>query len=326
MNRLDNLKETADEMLGGLHASQELKQQILLDAGRAAEGKPAGRNTPWQSLPKQKHPTARILRSAAALACVAVLMLGILAGIPGLLGRSITPQSPIEIQTGGVSDKSGLTAGRDIGLGDISVSGGSRSGGSGLWAQAEGANFPLLRVGGRYYRLMNSPGAADTSLLDEGIGTVDSFTGEPALAEGGCVSNIVSEGETVYSLRGMGNAAAAARVDGTMRIFQRVSYGNSGLTAGESLPDTLGNSPIRSLEMTGVGTVSDPQTAQMLYSILVSRARPERSSAGESSQSLLIGFDNGLTLQMYVRDASLMACGTWSCPEFFEAFVSAASR
>ena len=40
-------------------------------------------------------------------------------------------------------------------------------------------------------------------------------------------------------------------------------------------------------------------------------------------QSLLIELDNGLTVQMSVRDENLSACGTWSCPEFFEAFEEA---
>ena len=39
--------------------------------------------------------------------------------------------------------------------------------------------------------------------------------------------------------------------------------------------------------------------------------------------SLLIGLKNGLTLQLLVSDESVSACGTWSCPDFFEAFDEA---
>ena len=33
--------------------------------------------------------------------------------------------------------------------------------------------------------------------------------------------------------------------------------------------------------------------------------------------------DNGLTVQMAVKDDKLSACGTWSCPEFIDAFTDA---
>ena len=32
---------------------------------------------------------------------------------------------------------------------------------------------------------------------------------------------------------------------------------------------------------------------------------------------------NGLTLQLLTGDDSVSACGTWSCPDFFEAFAEA---
>ena len=41
------------------------------------------------------------------------------------------------------------------------------------------------------------------------------------------------------------------------------------------------------------------------------------------SGSLHIGLTNGLTLQLLVGDDTVSACGTWSCPEFFESFHEA---
>ena len=127
----------------------------------------------------------------------------------------------------------------------------------------------------------------------------------------------------MYAVRGMNGAAVAASVNGSLRVFQRVSYGASALRDRERLADTLGTSPAVALELTGVGTVTDPAKAQELMKILTDHAQLERAGTGETAQSLLIGLQNGLTLQMSVRDETLMACGSWSCPEFFEAFEAA---
>ena len=177
-----------------------------------------------------------------------------------------------------------------------------------------------MGVNGRYYRLLTNPTAISSSMRGEALGAVDTFTSEPALAQGGVISNIVPLGEAVYAVRGMNGAAVAANVNGALRVFQRVSYGNSALKGKETLADTLGGAQAIALELTGVGTVTDPATAQKLFDILLKNAQLERAGGSETAQSLLIGLKNGLVLQMSVRDESLMACGTWLCPEFFEAF------
>ena len=152
---------------------------------------------------------------------------------------------------------------------------------------------------------------------------MDAYTSEPALTSGGIVSNVVPQGETVYSVNGMSGAMVAANVDGSMRVFQRVSFGNTALKGGEGLADTLRAGNAVAMELTGVGTVTDAATAQSLYNTLIGNATLARSGASETGASLLIQLSNGLTLQMAVRDESVMACGTWSCPEFFEAFAAA---
>ena len=211
----------------------------------------------------------------------------------------------------------------DLPKGSISISQREKPGYRGIWAPASGANFPLLCVDGRYYRLLTNPTSLGSDLTGSALGTVDAYTSEPALTSGGIVSNIVPQGETVYSVNGMSGAMVAANVDGSMRVFQRVSFGNTALKGGEGLADTLRAGNVVAMELTGVGTVTDAATAQSLYNTLIGNATLARSGASETGASLLIQLSNGLTLQMAVRDESVMACGTWSCPEFFEAFAAA---
>ena len=324
MKRLENLPEITDQMLGGLHAAQELKEDILRDAQMEMQGQKARRNTPWQ---KKKGPAARLraIRAAAALACVALVATGVLAAAPGLLDRPRQGNGLIDTQIAG--DHKTLSGGQSIALdmprGSVVISQRGQPSYRGIWEAAQGANFPLVCVDGRYYRMMSNPTALGSSLQGEALGTVDTYTSEPALATNGIISNIAAQGETVYAVKGMTGAAVAAPVNGEMRVFQRVSFGTSALRAGEGLANTLGSSPVVALELTGVGTVTDAARAQELYNILVSNAQLVRASSGETAQSLLIGLQNGLVLQMSVRDENLMACGTWSCPEFFEAFEAA---
>jgi hypothetical protein len=44
------------------------------------------------------------------------------------------------------------------------------------------------------------------------------------------------------------------------------------------------------------------------------------STGSSGKNSLQIGLANGLVLQLLVGDDSISACGSWSCPGFFEAF------
>ena len=116
---------------------------------------------------------------------------------------------------------------------------------------------------------------------------------------------------------------AAANVNGQMRVFQRVSFGDSALVGGEKLSDTLKASSAVALELSGVGAINDPATAQRLMDILVKNASFLRAGGSETNQSLLIQLKSGLVLQMAVNGERVIACGTWACPEFFDAFQEA---
>jgi hypothetical protein len=106
-----------------------------------------------------------------------------------------------------------------------------------------------------------------------------------------------------------------------MRLFQRVSFNGNALRGSERLTDTLAVSgKVVSLELSGVGTVSNPYDCDALISLLLNSASYTSSGSLSSNQALLIELDNGLVLQMAVKGDRLAACGVWSCPEFFEEF------
>ena len=324
MKRLENLSEISEQMLGGLRASPELKEEILRDGRllRSGEKAPA-RSTPWAQRPSRRSKGAQLLRTAGALACLVLFVAGILVGVPGMLGKKAAPDGLISTQTGGGTPEGGQLLALDMPQGSIVISQRDKPSYRGVWEAASGANFPLVCVDGRYYRMMSNPSAIGSDLLGGSLGTVTAFTSEPALASGGVISNVVPEGETVYAVKGMKGALAAASVNGSLRVFQRVSFGSSALKGGESLGDTLSLLPVTAMELTGVGTVTDAGTAQALYNTLLMNAEMARAGASETGQSLLIQVNNGLVLQLCVRDESVMACGTWNCPEFFEAFAAA---
>lgn len=328
MKRLEQLPEMTNDMLGGLHATQELKSEILRDAKSAmADGKAHQRNSAWESKrvnPNVKRKTSPLQRGLA-MACMLVVLLGTVVGFPTLIGLDVkSKQGAIVTQTGGDGDVAqAKTQALDLPQGSIVISQRTKPSYRGIWAQSSGANFPLIGVEGRYYRLLTNPTSIGSELLGGELGAVSVYTSEPALQNGGIVSNAVAEGGKVYEVKNMGGAMVAAEVDGKMRVFQRVSFSGSALVGGEKLSDTLKAAKVVAMELTDVGTVTDQAKAKELYNILLDNAFFARSGASETGSALLIQLENGLVLQLAVRDESVMACGTWTCPEFFEAFEAA---
>lgn len=325
MKRLEQLPEMTSDMLGGLHATQELKYEILKDAKAAVkDGKAHQRNSAWES--KKVNPNARrqrsMLQRSLAMACMVIVLLGSVVGFPALIGLDQKNKSAIVTQTGGELTNAQSQA-LDLPKGSIVISQRTKPAYRGVWAAAEGANFPLICVEGRYYRMLSNPTGIGNGLLGGELGQVTTYTSEPALADGGVISNAAAEGSKVYAVSGMNGAMVAAEVDGKMRVFQRVSFGGTALVGGEKLADTLEAGNVVAMELTNVGTVTDPAKAKELYGILVDNAFFARSGASETGAALLLQLDNGLVLQLAVRDESVMACGTWTCPEFFEAFEAA---
>jgi len=210
----------------------------------------------------------------------------------------------------------------DFPPGSISL-GGEQTEYRSLFAKGTGSNFPLVTVNGATYRMMQTPSSVSESLLGSSWGQVTEYTTEPALSSGGIVSNAVLQGEAVYAVRGMEGAMAAARVEGSLRVFQRVSFAGSAVIGSESLRDTLCDPrEVAAMELSGVGTVVDAARAQGLMRTLLGNAVYQNASVSSGgTKSLLIRLQNGLTLQLMVGEDTVSACGIWSCPEFFEEFA-----
>lgn len=305
--RLHQLPEIAENL--GLEADERLKRSILRSAQQPA-----------------KKPAVSLRRLAPVL-CAVVVLVGVAAvGIPALNKDAVAPVGDPITKTLAAGPNEALPGNQlalDVPPGSIQIRSSRNPSYRSIWAKANGANFPLICVNGRYYRMLTNPTALPDSLLGDSLGRVDVFTSEPALESGGIISNKVAEGEMVYAVRGMKNAVVAARVDGQLRAFQRVSFGENALLGGETLSDTLKADQVVALELTGVGTINDAAVARRLIGVLSDNATLLRSSSSETNTSLLIQLENGLTLQMAVNGERIMACGTWACPEFFNAFHEA---
>lgn len=320
MTRLTRLPDIAGRALGGLNADAQLLARIR----QAAAGGVARRRVRWQ--PVLAYCVAVAVCLSAALWAAPMLRL---ADLPGnrpsseLLGSGAA---------GGATQQSDSLWARamDAPAGNVSAGGDADAGSyRNLFAPERNGNFPLLLVDGAAYRMLISPTNMPDRLLGEALGEVTEYTLEPALSTGkGIVSNIVNAGETVYTVLGMDGAMVAGYVKGGLRVFQRVSFAGTALLGNETLADTLAEaSGIVAMELTNVGIIDDPAEAQSLMQVLLDNATYESASVGGGeTSSLLIALDNGLLMQLMIGDDTLSACGTWSCPEFFEAYDAALAQ
>lgn len=274
----------------------------------------------------RKTASRRLRRLAPALSLALIVAIAGVIALPRLTAAPGAPSPVIDTVAAGGAELAGVKqrALLDVPQGSITIRKSGNPSYRSIWAQATGASFPVVGVSGRYYRMLTNPTSLGSDLLGDSLGAVTNFTSEPALAgTQGIVSNVVSLSETVYAVSGMRDAAVAAKVDGVYRLFQRVSFGDRALVGGESLSDTLRASNVVALELSGVGTINDAAVAKRLYDTLVRGAEYQRAGGSETGQSLLIQLSNGLTLQMAVNGERVIACGTWACPDFFEAFTEA---
>lgn len=321
MTRLDHLPDIAGRALGGLKADARLLGQIKL----AAAGSAVNRRVRWRTV---------------LLYCAAVVIFAgaTIVAAPSLRMTNLPGSQPSIDVLGSRAAGGDAQAGdslwaraMDAPAGSVSAGGGAADAGSfrNLFAPERGGNFPLLLVDGAAYRLLISPTNMQDSLLGESLGEVTEYTLEPALSTGGgIVSNIVNAGDTVYAVKDMRGAMVAAYVKGGLRVFQRVSFAGTATLGSETLADTLAAAEhVTAMELTGVGIVDSAASAQALMQTLFDNAVYESASVGGGeTRSLLIALDNGLLMQLMVGDDTLSACGTWSCPEFFEAYDAAVAQ
>ena len=312
MRDLKQLPDIANRSLAGLTADQKLKYRIL-QASR-------------EHTPKHR---ARVPAWVPALCCALVLAVGIITAVPSLQGQSpsTTNDAGVVLHSQRAGDATDAPRTRaDLPEGSVQLSGtaGAPSYRS-IWSNSDSGSFPLIGLNGRYYRMLDTPSSLDGSALGSSLGTVAEFTTEPSLSGTDLIlSNCVNQGDTVYGISGMDGTLVAAQVGGVYRLFQRVSFNGNSIKDSEGLADTLQIAgQVRSLELSDVGVITDSTTAEDLIATLLSNAVFESSGTVSGSQSLLIELNNGFTVQMAVKDDKLGACGTWSCPEFFEAFSTA---
>lgn len=309
---LRTLPQEADRAMGGLEATPFMKAKID------------------RAVTEKKQPRSRfVLPKWAPAVCCAALVLIVAAFAMPLNQQTPDEQGSLIVSGMLGTDTTAVPTGAltaDLGDGDVFISANNPNPGyRNIWSDVRGGSFPLIGVSGKYYRMLTSPISVDDSLIGGSIGTISEYTTEPSLSGTDAVlSNTVAFGTPVYEIRGMGGTLVTAEVNGSMRLFQRVSFNGNALRGRETLADTLQVSgKVIGLELSGVGTITDPAVCERLLATLLDCASYESSGSISSRQSLLIELENGLVLQMAVKSDNLAACGVWSCPEFFEEFEDA---
>ena len=310
IKELERLAPTANEMLSGLHADEAMKRRIL-SAARGENRRPA-----------------RLPRLAPALCCAALAIVCISAFAPRLSGTtadvSATPV-PVSIDTiaAGSEQAPAMTRMADVsGTARVRMSSGSNDS---LFASASG-DMPLVAVNGAVYRMLPAPSSVQGDLLGSAVGTVNTTTDEPSLADddamAGGLSNVAEAGQTIYAVSGLDvSTAVACEVNGNMRLFQRVSYAGKG-PGGQGLEDTFSvRGQVAELTLSDVGTLTG-DAANDAIAVLLDHATLKSADMSARKQTLTATLTNGLKLQLGVSGDTVSACGGWSCPEFFEAFES----
>lgn len=300
----EDFKQIMDYSLDGLKPTAELKGRIL--AAQAQKG-------------NNKRERPAIARFAPALSFAAIVIICCAVVLPMALKPKNVPEETVLAQqaAGGLGDTA-LTAAADLVRGSVTIGSTKTSGYTGVWEKSSGANFPLVIVDGKAYRMLKSDFSA-ASLKGESLGTVDDYTDEPSLSKGSIISNTVENGGEIFAVSGMKGAFVCADVSGKTRAFQRVSYAGTDTVSGETLAGTLGLGSVARIEVTGVGTITDAETIDGLIGTLCDNATSYGASKGESGSAVLFFLNNGLCVQLSQSDDVFSACGAWACPEFRDA-------
>ena len=320
LKSLDQLGPIANEMLGGLHADERMRLAIR----RAAEANAA--------------PARRPLRRLVPAACCAALALMCVGVTAARLGGNAPEANPsvmlaaeptvMAIDTIAAGDGSDAAAAGTLvaDLGGNAMVRRAEADGESLFAAGEG-DIPLVTVNGAVYQMLATPKDVGGALLGSQLGTVQHHDAQPSLAASDALSaglsNVAAEGTAIYAISGLAETTAvAAEVDGSMRVFQRVSYAGRG-PGGLGLEDTFSvRGQVKRLELSGVGTLTG-DAANAAIDVLLDHAVLKSADATARRQTLTVTLDSGLRLQLGVSGDTLCGCGGWSCPEFFEAFEAA---
>lgn len=308
-NKLNHLAPVADEMLAGLQADEAMRLRIVRAA--RAQKQPGKKNM------KRFAPAAAF--ALAALVCVGVATTQLEGRMPA---ATVEPVRIGEIAAGDPVVSNARTI---ADLGDGASVRMARSGGGSLFAEG-GAEIPVVTVEGNVYRMLASPQDIGSGLLKK-MGSVSVTTQQPSLASDAelrkGLSNVAQENAAIYAVNGIATSTAvAAEVNGQVRLFQRVSYAGRG-PAGSTFADTFNVAgKVKSIALDGMGEVSG-SAANDVVNVLCAKATLKSADGGSARQYLTVTLDNGLKLQLGVSGDTLIGCGAWSCPEFFEAFEKA---
>ncbi len=318
LKSLERLGPIADEMLGGLHADERMRLAIRRTA---------------QARGGEKRKAAMRLVPAACCAALALVCVGVTAArrnrpaedFPVMLGAEPAVMTIDTIAAGdGSTAPEGGTLVADLGSGAMIRK--AETGGESLFAAGEG-DIPLVTVNGAVYQMLKTPADIGASLLGGQVGAVQHHDEQPSLAAADAMSaglsNVAGEGAAIYAIDGLAQTTAvAAEVDGSMRVFQRVSYAGRG-PGGLGLEDTFSvRGQVKRLELSGVGELTG-EAANAVIDVLLDHAVLKTADATARRQTLTVTLDSGLRLQLGVSGDTLCGCGGWSCPEFFEAFEAA---
>jgi len=305
---MDRVPESASQILENVHADGVLRHRILTRARRY--GIPIGgySTSGWFTVRR----LAPVL--SAAVGILLIVWFGMNSMGPNAQPPSIPENAQINMQV--------FPAG-DLLTGQVKLAGGVPQIRD-QFARTSLGDPALLSVNGRYYQMLASPLALPAEMLGTKHGDIQPLSADISLADRiGVLSNIVPEGEIVYAIGDYSTRTmVAARVSGSVRVFQRIGYAAKSLVGEESFSDTLAVSgKVQALELSGVGIINDAEQANRLIDLLLSRAQPWSGEAvPEGDQSLTIYMRDGLSLHMVVSGDIVQACGAWACPDFFEEF------
>ena len=303
---LRQLPQDADQALDGLYATPFLKARI----DRAVAEK------------KQAKARFTLPRWMPAVCCAALVLIIAWTTLP------LASEQPVALFDSSVlgkpTDAPAGTLTADLRNGDVFITqGNAKPGYRSIWSESKDGSFPLIGVQGKYYRMLTDPHELDQRWVEATDLRVQEFTTEPSLSgTDGVLSNAAAAGARIFAVSGFStDTMIAAEVNGRLRLFQRVSFNGNALRGKEKLSSALSIAGhVIAMELTGVGTVTDPADCEALLAELLGNASYQSSGSISSRKALLIELDNGLVLQLAVKGDSLAGCGVWSCPEFFEAF------
>ena len=308
---METLPEATGQMLQGVQANAALKHRILIATTRKGGPRAAA------VAPRQV-----VRRLAPAMSMALMLMLMVVIGMQyadplRAPGTEVQPQVNLNSFAAG-----------DLINGALQVSGVPQY--RSLFANLSSGDPALISVNGRYYQMLNSPASVPEGLLDTKHGDIQPSSEDISMADRlGVVSNVAGDGEVVYSVKGYSTRTLiAAKVNGSMRLFQRVAYAAKSLAgSGESFADTLAiQGKVKALELSGVGIISDADICNALIETLLNKAVWYGDTVPTGQQALTIYLRDGLSVQLHVSGDAVAACGAWACPEFFEAFQSAVGQ